>query len=60
MSGYRVLRKIGLDTHGDVYKRQGEMFHVTCMDLENVPKVDGTVDYSKDMFQKAGKPGWPS
>ena len=30
----------------------GEMFHVTCMDLENIPKVDGTVDYSKDMFQK--------
>ena len=30
----------------------GEMFHVTCMDLENVPKVDGKVDYSKDMFQK--------
>ena len=30
----------------------GEMFHVTCMDLENVPKVDGKVDYSKDMFLK--------
>ncbi len=30
----------------------GEMFHVTCMDLENVPKVDGYVDYSKDMFEK--------
>ena len=30
----------------------GEMFHVTCMDLENVPKVDGHVDYSKDMFEK--------
>ena len=30
----------------------GEMFHVTCMDLENVPKVDGKVDYSKDMFEK--------
>ena len=30
----------------------GEMFHVTCMDLENVPKVDGQVDYSKDMFEK--------
>ena len=30
----------------------GEMFHVTCMDLENIPKVDGQVDYSKDMFQK--------
>ena len=30
----------------------GEMFHVTCMDLENVPKVDGHVDYSKDVFEK--------
>ncbi len=30
----------------------GEMFHVTCFDLENVPKVDGKVDYSKDMFAK--------
>ena len=30
----------------------GEMFHVTCMDLEDVPKVDGKVDYSKDMFLK--------
>ena len=30
----------------------GEMFHVTCMDLEDIPKVDGAVDYSKDMFQK--------
>ena len=30
----------------------GEMFHVTCLDLENVPKVDGKVDYSKDMFSK--------
>ena len=30
----------------------GEMFHVTCFDLENVPKVDGKVDYSKDMFSK--------
>ncbi len=28
----------------------GEMFHVTCFDLENVPKKDGQVDYSKDMF----------
>lgn len=28
----------------------GEMFHVTCMDLENVPKKDGVVDYSQDMF----------
>ena len=30
----------------------GEMFHVTCFDLENVPKVDGKIDYSKDMFSK--------
>ena len=30
----------------------GEMFHVTCLDLDNVPKVDGKVDYSKDMFSK--------
>ena len=26
------------------------MFHVTCMDLENIPKKDGVVDYSQDMF----------
>lgn len=30
----------------------GEMFHVTCFDLEDVPKADGKVDYSKDMFSK--------
>lgn len=30
----------------------GEMFHVTCLDLENVPKEDKKVDYSKDMFSK--------
>ena len=31
----------------------GEMFHVTTMDLENVPKnPDGTVDYSQDFFGK--------
>lgn len=28
----------------------GEMFHVTCMDLENVPKKNGKVDYEQDMF----------
>ena len=28
----------------------GEMFHVTCMDLENIPKKDGAVDYEQDMF----------
>lgn len=28
----------------------GEMFHVTCFDLDNVPKKDGSVDYEKDMF----------
>ena len=31
----------------------GEMFQVTTMDLNNVPKqVDGSVDYSKDFFGK--------
>ena len=31
----------------------GEMFQVTTLDLENVPKnEDGTVDYSKDFFGK--------
>ena len=31
----------------------GEMFQVTTLDLENVPKnQDGTVDYSKDFFGK--------
>ena len=31
----------------------GEMFRVTTMDLENVPKnADGTVDYSQDFFGK--------
>ena len=31
----------------------GEMFRVTTLDLENVPKnEDGTVDYSKDFFGK--------
>lgn len=32
----------------------GEMFRVTTLDLQNVPKKDdGTVDYSKDFFGKA-------
>ena len=32
----------------------GEMFRVTTMDLENVPKnPDGSVDYSKDFFGKS-------
>ena len=32
----------------------GEMFRVTTLDLENVPKKeDGTVDYSKDFFGKS-------
>ncbi len=32
----------------------GEMFRVTTLDLENVPKnEDGSVDYSKDFFGKA-------
>ena len=31
----------------------GEMFQVTTLDMNNVPKnVDGTVDYSKDFFGK--------
>ena len=31
----------------------GEMFQVTTMDLNNVPKnEDGSVDYSKDFFGK--------
>ena len=31
----------------------GEMFRVTTLDLENVPKnPDGTVDYAKDFFNK--------
>ncbi len=32
----------------------GEMFRVTTMDMENVPKnADGSVDYSKDFFGKS-------
>lgn len=31
----------------------GEMFHVTTLDLENLPhNADGTVDYTQDFFQK--------
>lgn len=30
----------------------GEMFQVTTMDLNNIPKKDGTVDFSKDFFGK--------
>ena len=30
----------------------GEMFQVTTLDLENLPKKDGKVDYSKDFFGK--------
>ena len=31
----------------------GEMFRVTTLDLDNVPKnEDGTVDYTKDFFEK--------
>ena len=26
------------------------MFHVTCFDLDNIPKKDGKIDYEKDMF----------
>ena len=31
----------------------GEMFRVTTLDMENVPKVDGKVDYSQDFFSKS-------
>ena len=30
----------------------GEMFRVTTLDLENVPKADGKVDTSQDFFEK--------
>lgn len=30
----------------------GEMFRVTTLDLDNLPKVDGKIDYSKDFFGK--------
>ncbi len=30
----------------------GEMFHVTTLDLDNVPKKDGEIDYSNDFFKK--------
>ena len=31
----------------------GEMFRVTTMDMENVPKTeDGAVDYTQDFFGK--------
>ena len=30
----------------------GEIFHVTSMDLDNLPTVDGKVDYTKDFFSK--------
>jgi len=31
----------------------GEMFHVTCFDLDKIPIKDKEVDYNKDMFQTA-------
>ncbi|HBD63742.1 MAG TPA: asparagine--tRNA ligase [Clostridiales bacterium] len=31
----------------------GEMFRVTALDLENIEKVEGAVDYSKDFFGKS-------
>ncbi len=31
----------------------GEMFRVTTLDMDNVPMIDGNVDYSKDFFQKS-------
>lgn len=30
----------------------GDMFQVTTLDMENLPKVDGKVDYSQDFFGK--------
>ncbi|MCP4191040.1 MAG: asparagine--tRNA ligase [Planctomycetaceae bacterium] len=30
----------------------GEMFRVTTLDLENVPRQDGKIDYSKDFFDR--------
>ncbi len=30
----------------------GEMFSVTTLDLENIPKLDGKVDYDQDFFGK--------
>ena len=34
----------------------GEMFTVTTLDMENLPKnEDGTVDYSQDFFNKRNK-----
>ncbi len=30
----------------------GEMFQVTTLDLDNIPKVDGKVDYNQDFFGK--------
>jgi asparaginyl-tRNA synthetase len=30
----------------------GELFQVTTLDLENVPSVDGKVDYSADFFER--------
>ncbi|MFC1891487.1 asparagine--tRNA ligase [Thermodesulfobacteriota bacterium] len=31
----------------------GEMFQVTALDLENPPKIDGKIDFSKDFFGTA-------
>ncbi len=31
----------------------GEMFRVTALDLENIEKIEGAVDYSKDFFGKS-------
>jgi len=31
----------------------GEMFRVTALDMENLERIDGKVDYSKDFFGKA-------
>ena len=43
----RLLREVTV-------KGAGEMFQVTTMDLNNIPKTeDGKVDFSKDFFNKA-------
>ena len=31
---------------------EAQMFKVTTFDLDNIPKVDGKVDYTKDLFNK--------
>ena len=33
-------------------ERENQMFKITTFDLNNIPKVDGNVDFSKDLFGK--------